>query len=323
MLKPKPSDNPNTPNILHGAFGIKGSVLLELVDPDGNIVESKIFNNINDNLRSAVASVLAAQATNTPQYIAVGTGARTNQLYATSNVDAAAVLGVAGQDMLAQETIDSGAAGRTAYILLWMKRLGTSAGSLSVEIQTNAAGLPSNTALTNGISSTVPINGLGLTYDWVKFDFTTPPTLTINTVYHVVLKSSGYVYSAGVTEVSWGVDTTSPTYAGGDFEKATGTTWSAYSPAADGAFRMVTQTDSLYTTINGELSRKLISSRSKQSTTIARLLASFPAGTATDYIGHVGLFDLVSAGTLFAIGTTRLNKLANQTLNVYWLLEVL
>lgn len=303
-------------------LGVRGSIIVETVNEDGSVGDTIVLNNVTDNLKSAMAGLLAGQSVGVPSYIAVGTGVNTARGLASSNVDTDAKLGDTGQNQLAQEFTDT-VAFRVSHVLLWLKRVGSPAGTLSVEIQTNAAGLPSNTPVTNGTSNTVACSGLGVTYDWVRFDFSTPPLLTASAIYHLVLKSSGYTYSLGVTEVSWGIDTSSPAFTGGDFEKANGTTWSAWSVSGDAAFRVVSQTDQNYTAILGEITRKIITSRSKSSNTIARLLANFPVGTATEYIGHIGLFDAASGGTLLAVATLKLNKLSTQAVNIYWLLEII
>lgn len=307
---------------LHEAMGIKGMIVLETINPDGSIGEKVVLNNTTDNLKSAMAGLLAGQSVGIPSYVAIGSGANAARSLASSNADTDATLGVSGQDMLAQEFTDT-VSYRVSHVLLWLKRLGTPAGTLTVEIQTNNAGVPSNTAVTNGASATVACSGLSTSYDWVRFDFSTPPILTASTIYHLVLKSSGYTYSAGVTEVSWGIDTSSPGFTGGDFEKASGTTWSAWAVSGDAVFRVISQTDHSYTAILGEITRRVITSRSKQSATIARLLTNFPVGVGTDYIGHVGLYDASSGGNLLAIGTVKLNKLSTQALNIYWLLEII
>lgn len=63
--------------------------------------------------------------------------------------------------------------------------------NLSIEIQTDNAGVPSGTAVTNGTSSTIATSTL-VNPNWRYFNFTfsTPPTLSANTVYHVVIKVS-------------------------------------------------------------------------------------------------------------------------------------
>lgn len=63
--------------------------------------------------------------------------------------------------------------------------------NMSIEIQTDNAGVPSGTPVTNGTSNTIATSGM--TVDQARyftFTFATPPVLAANTVYHVVFKTS-------------------------------------------------------------------------------------------------------------------------------------
>ena len=72
-----------------------------------------------------------------------------------------------------------------------LQRIGTIAGNAWVEIQTDAAGLPSNTVVTNGTSATVAHSLLPNTaWSSTDFGFATAPTLTSGVVYHLVLRAS-------------------------------------------------------------------------------------------------------------------------------------
>jgi hypothetical protein len=99
------------------------------------------------------------------------------------------------------------------FIELLIKVSAAVADNLLVEIQTDAAGFPSNTAITNGTSVPVPGEGLDLTaYSRLAFRFATRPNLVADTQYHIVAKRSG---GYGSPYCQWGGDGSSPTYPDG------------------------------------------------------------------------------------------------------------
>jgi hypothetical protein len=124
--------------------------------------------------------------------------------------------------------------GKVGYISLWLKKVLVPTGTLTVSIQTDAAGLPSGTNVTNGVSTTVTATDLSTSYGWINFFFFIPPSLTAATQYHMVLKRS--VADDATNYVIWGADASAPGYAEGTGEvyKLSTTTWS--SEATDHAF---------------------------------------------------------------------------------------
>ena len=63
--------------------------------------------------------------------------------------------------------------------------------NMSVEIQTDNAGVPSNTPVSNGSSNTVATSTMTSgEFRYFNFTFSTPPTLVAGTTYHVVFKTS-------------------------------------------------------------------------------------------------------------------------------------
>ena len=103
--------------------------------------------------------------------------------------------------------------GPVACVRLWLKKIAAPADNLTVEIQTDAAGKPSNTPVANGTSGAVAGSSVGTDYGWVIFWFCTPPSLTGATQYHLVLKRSGA--DDGVNHYEWGSDQTAPGYTDG------------------------------------------------------------------------------------------------------------
>jgi hypothetical protein len=294
---------------------LRGQVVIESAEG-----ESKSFNALTSTMLAAVASLLAESAgVPAPQAIALGTGA--TAAYAASNQDADHVLTSAGSGQeLAQGFIPEATRDIT-YALLYLKRLGSSAGDLTVEIQTDSGGSPSGTPVADGVSDAISINALSATgYAWVRFPFSTQPEVTGAVQYHLVLKSTGYTFDGGVTEVIVGVDESSPSYADGSLQSYDGAAWGAASPAADAIFRVVAQTTGAFTSVLGEFDRNAITSRTIQGSVTARLLAHFSQNEAQDYIGHVGLYTATSGGSLMAIATTQFDKSGVLAVNVYWLI---
>lgn len=111
-------------------------------------------------------------------------------------------------------------------VRLWLKKTGTPAGTdtVTAEIQTDSAGVPSGTAVTNGTSTAVDISDtITTSYAWVTFTFATAPSLTSGTQYHLVLQGAFTV--SGVNYVMWGVDNFDIIYADGAMSVYDGTTW--------------------------------------------------------------------------------------------------
>jgi len=111
------------------------------------------------------------------------------------------------------------------YVRLWLKRVGSPAGNLSVklysshivndgwrlgvsklgtETKLNSDGYVPNALLTGGTSGTVGADTLSTEYAWVRFTFDTPPELDGETEYWLVLESSASADAANYVE--WGAD---------------------------------------------------------------------------------------------------------------------
>lgn len=111
-------------------------------------------------------------------------------------------------------------------IRLWLKKTGVPAGTdtITLAIYSDGAGMPGNIAITNGTATAVDISDtLTTSYAWVTFTFTTNPTLTAGTQYHLVL--TGAYTISDTAYVSWGVDNYDVVYANGGMCVNDGTTW--------------------------------------------------------------------------------------------------
>ena len=119
--------------------------------------------------------------------------------------------------------------GAVSKIRLWLKKYGTPAGTdtITLEIQSDSSGVPSGTEVTNGVATAVDISdttGLVTTgYSWVTFTFTTAPTLTAGTQYHLVLYGA-YTLS-GANYITWGADNYDVIYPDGSMSVNDATTW--------------------------------------------------------------------------------------------------
>ena len=110
-------------------------------------------------------------------------------------------------------------------VRLWLKKTSTPTGNINIEIQTDSSGKPSGTAVTNGTSANIDISTLTTSYDWYTFTFTTSPSLTSGTQYHIVLQGDNTIN--GTAYANWGADDYDLVFADGSMSDYDGTTWAA------------------------------------------------------------------------------------------------
>lgn len=106
-----------------------------------------------------------------------------------------------------------------------LKRTGTPGGTAVLEIWSDAVGVPSARLDAYAVSNPVSIDGISAAGEYVEFTFPTPPDLDDSTTYHQVLILSGYTRTAGLHELSWGMNGASG-YEGGHASTWNGTSWS-------------------------------------------------------------------------------------------------
>lgn len=158
-------------------------------------------------------------------------GAGTNDMRVSITVAAVVV-----NDSIAQGASHS-ATTTVPYVDILLKGTGSATGNLTLEIQTNSAGMPSGTAITNGVSAVVLASSVGTGgYVLTRFTFSVDPSITASTQYHLVLKSTAS--ASNVNYIEWGTDASSPPYANGALALLQSAAWGAASPAADGLFDM-------------------------------------------------------------------------------------
>lgn len=111
-----------------------------------------------------------------------------------------------------------------ARVQLWMKKVGSPTGNLTVRIQTNNSGDPSGTDVTNGESIAVDASTLSTSYGYIDFDFSAAE-VSDATPYHIVLEST--VSESDTDYVVWGTDSSTPSYTNGEMKSYNGASWSA------------------------------------------------------------------------------------------------
>jgi hypothetical protein len=292
-------------------FEAYGWLDIELEAPDGSLRTMSFKNAASDNLASAAASALAQQSTGIPYQIRLGSGAH----WATE-LDEINDVGIQGQDGdLSQFFIQNQTDNVTiSYILAGLKRLGTSAGNVTMRLY------PAGTDVLIVESSPVSFNGISsAAYDWRKFEFPTPTAIAPGN-YRMQLWTD-VVYSAGVTELQWGAINSNP-YASGDMRKLVAGSWVHVDadPNMDAAFRAVIQTHDQMSALVGSTHVLPIDGFSKSGRYVARFLSVFPGEAEGSYVGHASLED--EAGTVLAISTVAINKSAAEILRIYWNTEV-
>jgi len=78
-----------------------------------------------------------------------------------------------------------------AYIAVFMGKVGSPTDNLTCVVETDSAGIPSGTAVTNGTSDTVGGASIQERFRLVVFSFTPPMLLQEATTYHLTLRRSG------------------------------------------------------------------------------------------------------------------------------------
>lgn len=129
------------------------------------------------------------------------------------------------------------AAGGVFKVNLWLKKVGSPTGNLTVTIETDNAGDPSGTAVTNGTSNNVAASSLSTGYGWIEFTFATSPTLSASTQYHLVLETTES--HDEFDYVVWGADGSAPSYANGEMKSESSAVWS--SESADACFQVLAE----------------------------------------------------------------------------------
>jgi hypothetical protein len=119
-----------------------------------------------------------------------------------------------------------------ATVQLRLKKIGAPTGNLTLDIQTDADGVPSGTSL--GTSNNVDVSTLTAGYTWITFTFATPVALgklqdpALGNPYWMVLDGDATydgVYVTATTTAVWGADGSDPGYVSGMYASHDGTSW--------------------------------------------------------------------------------------------------
>lgn len=186
-------------------------------------------------------------------------------------------------------------------VRLSMRKVGSGSPTtthMAVRIETDSAGKPSGTLVTNGTSKCVAVP-TSTTYGYVSFKFTTDPAVSASTQYHIVLKP--YTESTctteqssqnGATYISWGVDGTSSSYTSGDSATATSTpTWTTQT-GIDHGFEIYANTFDLTSSLT-------IGGWVKRASSDGNAHAIFSKGTMASGQTNLGYASLLSSGNKF------------------------
>ena len=299
---------------------LEGSLVFEYINMETGerrLVDGK--NMITTAHKAQYANFLVGNTVNPPSYLALGTGAIAK--YAETNVDTWLALKSTGANSGLGQVVTTPATGYTLRaVWLYMKRTGATAGSVYVEVQTVSGGLPTGTVVDT--STTVGTTTIATTADWVEFQFAARPALSASTSYAIVLKSTGYTWASGTTEIFLGVDQSSPSYSGGAGITWDGSSYTAIATATDCAFRLIADPGAAWTTLIDETTRKILTSKSLSGSTAARLLANFTTSEANDTHGEAALFDASSSGNMWTVIGIKIKKTSAEALNIYWILTV-
>lgn len=119
-------------------------------------------------------------------------------------------------------------------VKLWLKKVASPTGNLTVKIETDSAGDPSGTPIANGTSDTIDVTTLATGYGYITFTFATNPTIDPATQYHLVLDTTSSQSNTNWAE--WGADESTPTYADGVMKRERSAVWTNQS--ADAVFEV-------------------------------------------------------------------------------------
>ena len=170
------------------------------------------------------------------------------QLNSTSIYDDNAdVSQITGQDT--DDAVDGGAttkrqaqsfqlttAGEVSAVALYMKKNAGTTAELAIRIETDNAGVPSGTAVTNGTTTLSAFTTT--TYRYKYATFSTPPILNASTTYWLVAQHT--TEGSGTSQYYWGSDASSPGYATYNAAAYATSTWTAQT-GKDQLFRIYTK----------------------------------------------------------------------------------
>lgn len=118
---------------------------------------------------------------------------------------------------------------------LYLKKVGSPAGTMTLRIETDSAGSPSGTLADANLTTTLAESSLSTSYADVTFTFSTAASISGSTTYWLVLSTDRA--ASETNYVQWGADGSTPGYASGEMKSEASSSWSAES--ADAVFDVV------------------------------------------------------------------------------------
>ena len=117
-----------------------------------------------------------------------------------------------------------------ASVDLYLKKVGSPTGTMTLRVETDSAGSPSGTLADANLTATLAESGLGTSYADATFTFGTPASISGSTTYWLVLSTDRT--ASATNYVIWGADTSTPSYADGSMSGESSSSWSALSADA-------------------------------------------------------------------------------------------
>jgi hypothetical protein len=141
---------------------------------------------------------------------------------------------VASRDKIAQGFVNNNVSLTATKVSLYLKKVGSPAGTLTVRVETDdGTGKPSGTLVNANATATVAESSLSTSYAMTDFTFASSWTLPQGSAqYHIVLSTSRSPDASNY--VVWGVDSSAPAYSGGEARALISGVWQALS--ADAVF---------------------------------------------------------------------------------------
>lgn len=133
------------------------------------------------------------------------------------------------KDKLAQ-SFQISSADDVRYVGIYLRKIGSPTGTLTLRIETNNAGSPSGTLVHANATATMSEADLTSGYEWKTFELAADVALSGSTTYWIVLSTSRSASSTNYVE--WGADGSTPGYASGEMKYEASASWTAESKDA-------------------------------------------------------------------------------------------
>ena len=180
--------------------------------------------------------------TNTPSVYAGGnisyatTGESSWTDYPTYDLDSSFTVSPITRYTKLAQSFQLGSGDTIDQIQLWMRKIGTPTGTMTLRLETNNAGSPSGTLVDPNATVDVDEATLTTSFSNIIFNFAVNPDLSTSTTYWIVVTTDRSPDADNYVE--WGADRSTPTYANGEM-RGEDITWGSLS--ADAIFDVIAQ----------------------------------------------------------------------------------